>query len=219
MISKNSRRRRLSSPLSGILLSGVLIVSSIFFFISIVFFQTWLSNSPPWQARLYGIQTQGIVKSIDDTCNTTSPDPNLDPSFMNGGFVLGSFKHATEDEVLPTIQFTDRQGHQHLLRENYCGTYSVGQQVTVWYLPANPTTFALTYETDSTMIDIYGSLTGMIVFLPCVLGSALLLIFRRIREKRTANRGYLSHTDYVKTPGTTNSFLWKKQASEKKQQS
>jgi hypothetical protein len=39
--------------------------------------------------------------------------------------------------------------HPYVLKETWCGDYGVGEQVTVWYLPATPTTFALAYETDS----------------------------------------------------------------------
>src|SRR5258708_1838433 len=172
MTNMNYRKRPVSN------LSGcgclTLIASSILLFTNLIIFQGWMSNSPPWQARLYGTQTQGVVKSINaDACNATSPDPGL----MNGAFVLGSLPLVKiENNVLPTIQFTDRQGHRYELRENYCGDYGVGEQVTVWYFPTTPTTFALTHGTDSNLMDVYGPLIGMLLSLLLVLVSLALLV-------------------------------------------
>ena len=209
-------RTRPASNLSG---CGclILIASGILFFTNLVIFQGWMSGSPEWQARLYGIQTQGVVKSIDaDACNATSPDPNLDPSLMNGGFVLGSLPGVKiEQNVLPTIQFTDRQGHRYVLKETWCGDYGVGQQVTVWYLPATPTTFALAQETDSDVVFVYGNLIGMLVSLLFVLGSVALLVFGAVQGRRAASRGSVysagSSWEAGVSPGAASTFPWENQ--------
>lgn len=175
-------RKRLKGALPG---CGclTLFASGMLFLTCLIIFQVWMSNSPEWQARLYGTQTHGIVKSIADDCDTNTIDPNI----LNGGFVLGSLHPRTtiKQNVLPTIEFTDRQGHRHDVQENYCGDYGVGEQVTVWYLPASPTTFALTQETDSTLLDVYIPLIGMLLSLPFVLGSVGFLIFSIVRSRRS----------------------------------
>jgi hypothetical protein len=208
-------RTRPASKLSG---CGclTLIASGILFFTSLMIFQGWMSGSPEWQARLYGIQTQEIVKSIDaNACDATSPDPNLDPS-LNGGFVLGSLPGVKiEQNVLPTIQFTDRQGHRYVLKETWCGDYGVGEQVTVWYLPATPTTFALAYETDSNMMDVYGPLIGMLVSLLCILGSVALLVIGAVQGRRAASKGSVdsasSPWEAGVSPGAASTFPWQNQ--------
>lgn len=186
MMMKNERKRS-KHALSG---CGCLMlpVSSFLFFLCLIFFQVWMAHSPQWQARLYGNQTQGVVKSISaDACNATSPNPN-DPGLMNGGLVLGSlFPHGKiESNVLPTIEFTDRQGHRYDVREDYCGDYGIGEQVTVWYLPTTPTVFALAQETDSTLMDVSLPLIGMLLSLALFLGSVVLLIIGAVRRRRVA---------------------------------
>jgi hypothetical protein len=211
MMNMNYRKRP-ASNLSG---CGclTLIASGILFFTSLIIFQGWMSNSPPWQARLYGIQTQGVVKSINaDACNATSPDPGL----INGGFVLRSLALVKiENNVLPTIQFTDRQGHRYELQENYCGDYGVGEQVAVWYLPTTPTTFALAHETDSNMMDVYGPLIGMLLSLLFVLGSVALLVFGAVQGRRAASRGSVSSAgspwEAGVSPGAAGTFPWENQ--------
>lgn len=191
-------------------------VSGILFFVSLIWFQVWMANSPQWQARLYGTQTQGVVKSIADDCNTNIQDPNLDPS-LNGGFVLGSLLPLAkiEQNVRPTIEFTDRQGHRYDVQEDYCGDYGVGEQVTVWYLPANPTTFALAYETDSTLLDVYIPLIGMLLFLLFILASVVLFVLGTVRKRRAASRGSASLAGSPGEAGVSSravsTFPWKKQ--------
>lgn len=209
-MNMNDRKRR-KSALAG---CGCLALpaSSILFFTFLIIFLVWMANSPEWQARLYGTQTQGVVKSIADDCNATSPDPGL----LNGGFVLGSLlpRVKIEQNVLPTIEFTDRQGHRYDLKENYCGDYGVGEQVTVWYLPATPTTFALAQETDSTQMDVYIPLIGMLISLPFLLGSVGLLIFAAVQSKRATSGGSISLTSSSEeigiSPGTASTFPWKR---------
>lgn len=210
-MNMNSRKR----PMSTLAGCGCLALpaSGILFFTFLIIFLVWMANSPEWQARLYGVQTQGIVKSIADDCNATPPDPNL----LNGGFVLGSLlpRGKIEQDVLPTIEFTDRQGHRYDLKENYCGDYGVGEQVTVWYLPATPTTFALAHETDSTLLDVYIPLIGMLISLPFLLGSLGLLIFGAVKSRRAASRGNVALVDSSGevdiSPGAANTFPWKRQ--------
>lgn len=210
-MNKNDRKR----PMSALAGCGCLAlpVSGILFLTCLIFFLVWMANSPEWQARLYGIQTQGVVKSIADDCNATSPDPNL----LNGGFVLGSLLPPVkiEQNVLPTIEFTDRQGHRYDVKENYCGDYGVGEQVTVWYLPATPTTFALAYETDSTLLDVYLPLIGMLLSLPFLLGSVGLLIFGAVQSRRAASRGSVSLAgssgEVGVGSGAASPFPWKRQ--------
>lgn len=173
-----------------------------------------MANSPQWQARLYGNQTQGVVKSISaDACNATSPNPN-DPGLMNGGLVLGSLfpQVKIESNVLPTIEFTDRQGHRYDVQENYCGDYGVGEQVTVWYLPAHPTVFALAQETDSTLMDVFLPLIGMLLSLFLLLGSVVLLVIGAVQRRRAAS-GESAHRagEIEVSPGITSTFPREKQ--------
>jgi len=190
-----------------------LVASGILFFTSLMIFQGWMSGSPAWQARLYGIQTQGVVKSINaDACNVSSPDPGVDPSLM-GGFVLGSLAGVKlEQNVLPTIQFSDRQGHRYVVPETFCGDYGVGEQVTVWYLPATPTNFALAYETDSDVGLVYGSLIGMLVSLPFLLGSVVLLVIGAVQGRRAARRVSVSNAgspwEAGVSPGAASTYPW-----------
>jgi len=166
-------------------------VSGILLFVCLVWFLVWMANSPQWQARLYGTQTQGVVKSIADDCATNIQDPDL-----NGGFVLGSLLPLAkiEQNVRPTLEFTDRQGHRYDVQEDYCGDYGVGEQVTVWYLPAHPTTFALAQETDSTLLDVSIPLIGMLLSLLCVLASVVLFVSGAVQKRRAASRGSISRT-------------------------
>jgi hypothetical protein len=156
-----------------------------------------------------------VVKSIDDNCNTNAPDPNLDPG-MSGGFVLGSLlpHMKIEQNVLPTVEFTDRQGHRYDVQEDYCGDYGVGEQVTVWYLPASPTTFALAYETDSTLMDVYLPLIGMLISLPLLLGSIVLLVLSAVRERRATGGGRASRAgssgETRTISGVADTFPWKR---------
>jgi hypothetical protein len=182
-----NNRKRSRNALSG---CGCLTLplASFFFLICLIIFLVWMANSPQWQARLYGVQTQGVVKSVADDCNRTPTDPSLDPG-MNGGFALrGLLPQASiEQNVLPTIEFTDRQGHHYDLQEDYCGDYGVGEQVAVWYLPAAPTTFALAQDTDSTLMDVVFPLVGMLLSLLLILASVVLLIIGAVRRRRAAS--------------------------------
>lgn len=191
MINRKNHKR-LGSALPG---CGCLMlpVSGILLFVCLVWFLVWMANSPQWQARLYGTQTQGVVKSIADDCDTNIQDPNLDPG-LNGGFVLGSLLPLAkiEQNVRPTLEFTDRQGHRYDVQEDYCGDYGVGEQVTVWYLPAHPTTFALAQETDSTLLDVSIPLIGMLLSLLCVLASVVLFVSGAVQKRRAASRGSIS---------------------------
>lgn len=211
-MNRNDRNKS-KSALSG---CGCLMlpVSGFLFFLCLIIFQVWMAHSPQWQARLYGTQTQGVVKSISaDACNATSPNPN-DPSLMNGGFALGSlFPHVKiESNVLPTIEFTDRQGHRYDMREDYCGDYGVGEQVTVWYLPTNPPVFALTQETDSTLLDVSLPLIGMLLSLSLLLGSVVLLVIGAVQRRRAARSESASRAGEagVSLEGTS-TFPWEKQ--------
>lgn len=167
---------------------GLLLVGAFVFLITLVIALAWVGGSPPWQARLFGVQTQAIVKSIDTTtCSDyTLPDPGLD----GGGFVLGSLPHAAiENNVLPTVQFTDRQGHGHTVQENYCGNYGVGEQVTLWYVPNDPTTFALAPDTDSDAAFVYGDISVMLLSLLVALVPGIRFLIVMVRGKRANSTG------------------------------
>ncbi len=208
------QRQRPLSALSG---CGYLLLpaSGLLFLVCLVFFLVWMANSPPWQARLYGSQTRGIVKSVSDDCNTNSTDPSLDPS-MGGGFLLRSLLPLTkiEQDVLPTIEFTDSHGHRYDVQEDYCGDYGVGEQVTVWYLPAAPTTIALTQETDSSLLDVYLPLIGMGLALLAALGSGVLLVAGAVQRRRTASSEHMpglnSFAGTAVSLGSASTFPWKK---------
>ena len=136
---------------------------------------------------------------------------------MNGGFVLGSLfpRVKIENNVLPNVEFTDRQGHRHDVQEDYCGNYGVGEQVTVWYLPTNPTTFALAYETDSTLMDVYIPLIGMLLSSLFILGSVVLLVIGAVQRRRDASSGSISRAgspgEAGVSPRATSTFPWEKQ--------
>lgn len=120
----------------------------------------WLFFLPGWQARLFGVQTQGIVQNISDCSSSDSG---------GGGVVLRSIPLvAIQDNVQPTIQFTDRQGHTYVVDDHICGSYGIGEQVTLWYLPSNPSSISLP--------DDLGTLVVFSVIDALVAGIALLFV-------------------------------------------
>src|SRR5262249_6359399 len=108
----------------------------------------------------------------------------------------------------------DRQGHRYMLKETFCGDYGVGEQVTVWYLPASPTTFALAQETDSNMWDAYGSLIWILISLLLVLGSVTLLIISAVQGRRAKSLGSIysagSPWEAGVSPVTARTYPWEK---------
>jgi hypothetical protein len=116
---------------SGSRLTGLL-VAVIFFVVSLGL--GFLFILPGVEARLSGVKTQGIVKSLEEC-----------PEDSGGGVVLGSIPPLAgqedvelEDNVQPTVQFTDRQGKTYIIHDIICGSYGVGEVVALWYLPDNP---------------------------------------------------------------------------------
>src|SRR5579862_1032105 len=85
---------------------------------------------PEAQARLSGVKTIGTAQSLSD-CNT------------DGGDVVLRSMHALDLNVQPTIEFTDLQGQRHDVVDTDCGSYGIGEQVVLWYLPSNPNSISL----------------------------------------------------------------------------
>ncbi len=138
MIRIRRRNRRVGS-LVGFFISlttfGILLIVCLF----IVF--------PSVQARLSGVKTLGVVQDISD-CNDSS----------GGGDVALRGLVDIQDNVQPTIQFTDLHGQSHTVDDGICGDYGIGEQVVLWYLPSNPNAFSL--EDDGATLVVLSALTG-----------------------------------------------------------
>ena len=118
---------------------------------------------PTWNDRLNGIQTQGTVTNVV-MCHLDRDDTVIRPYLAqdNGANV--------EAEIV----FTDQQGHKQDVWENNCDTFTLGQTVTLWYLPTNPQMFA----TDQQLTDTY-----IVVGVLSIFGvpSALVLLIALLR--------------------------------------
>src|SRR5579883_1895904 len=102
-----------------------LILALVFFSISLVI--GWVFVLPGWRARLFGVQTQGTVISVDECTSNDS-----------GGDVVLRVIHPLDDiqdNVQPTVRFTDRQGTRYEVEDSICGNYGIGETVNLWYLP------------------------------------------------------------------------------------
>ncbi len=150
---------------------GILLVVSLF----VVF--------PSVQARLSGVKTQGVVQDTSD-CNDSGDD--------GGDVVLRSLRGLVDiqDNVQPTVQFTDLQGHRYTVDDSICGDYGIGEQVALWYLPSNPNVFSL--EADGATLVVLSSITGFLglvalVFLLVFLGRFIFLGFAASRAARHGN--------------------------------
>jgi hypothetical protein len=177
---------------------AILVLAVPTFFGSGITFITSIVN-PSWPPRLFGVQTQGVVTSVDADACIPVYDPNPDlPTGSDGGNIGGNLalaqlpRLAVQTDVLPTVQFTDRQGHSHELQETFCGTYGVGQQVTVYYLPNDPTTFSLAQDTDAQVVPMYGSIIGMLLSLLALLGSVGSMLVFAALGRRAARKAALS---------------------------
>ena len=152
--------RRKSSPIGCLIASLIfacpVVIGSFFLF-------------PTWHARLSGIQTQGTVVSISD-CPSSSDS-------SGGDAVARPFQPTVNlsSDVEPTIRFTDQRGQQHEASISTCGTYGVGEILTLWYLPDDPQTIATQDELSSTFL--IGGVLAAVFALPLLI-SLLLLFFR-----------------------------------------
>ena len=78
------------------------------------------------------------------------------------------------NNVTPTIQFTDLQNyHTYEVANNFCGSFAVGELVTLWYTPSHPTTIFV--EQDTVLWLILGS--GDVIFLLLGLAGVGLMIY------------------------------------------
>jgi hypothetical protein len=120
MVYRNRSRNRRGCGLSG-LFSG-------FFLLGMGLLFIWIFIYPTWRARLSGVETRGTVVSLD-VCQDSGGDMVLQPTHA---------LKALEDNVKPTIRFTDQQGHTHEVDYSFCGTYEVGETISLWYVPDDP---------------------------------------------------------------------------------
>jgi hypothetical protein len=81
---------------------------------------------PGWQVRLAGVSTVGKAR-LDDSCGT-STDGNGNP---------------TPETFQVSIQFHDQSGKLHQVESHWsCNNfYNDGEQVSLWYLPSDPSRF------------------------------------------------------------------------------
>ncbi len=140
---KNRRKSRLGGFFAAIFILAVCLLAG------------WIFFWPSWQARLFGVQTQGIVRSVKPC-----PENNSDVALRSIPFV------EIVDHVQPTVQFTDRQGQTHEVVDLICGSYGVGEQVTLWYLPNNPNSISL--ERDTNTVVIFG-IVDVVAIAACLL--------------------------------------------------
>jgi hypothetical protein len=142
-------------------------------------FLGWLLIWPGWQARLFGVQAQGVVQDIS-VCSDSG-----------GGEVAlrGVPLLSIQDNVQPTVQFTDRQGQTHVVNDVICGSYGIGEQVTLWYLPSNPTTFSLENDKGTLMLFTILDAPAAAVSLLFVLWLALRFFLLVAVGARAASQG------------------------------
>lgn len=81
---------------------------------------------PGWQVRVAGVSTVGTAR-IDYSCGT-STDTNGNP---------------TAESYHVSIQFNDQSGKLHKVESHWaCNNfYNDGEQVPLWYLPSDPSSF------------------------------------------------------------------------------
>ena len=161
-----------------------LILATIFFFVSVVI--GGILIFPGMTARLAGVETQGVVRSVD-----VCPEDN---SSDGGDVVLRSIPlDDLQDNVQPTIDFTDLHGQTHEVESVVCGTYGVGEQVALWYLPGHPSTIAL--DQDTALLVGFGIGLGLVALVCLVFmlfsGGRLLLLLM------SASRGLKQQPAYV----------------------
>ncbi len=122
----------------------------------------WL-GIPAWHVRVSGVQAQGTAR-LTQSCGTTTDE--------NGNRGAETF-HVT-------IQFTDQQGRQHQVGSHWgCNNfYDNGEQISLWYLPNDPSSFLTSGE--ATWLYIFTALWSVIVLvLLIVLAIALSYLLRR----------------------------------------
>ncbi len=119
-----------------------LVVALFLFGLSFLFIAIFVY--PGWRARLTGVETQATVVSLAD-CPESSD---------SGGVVLLP-THALrplDNNVEPTIQFTDINGQTDQVQYNVCGSYDIGETLSIWYVPSDPNSIFVTQ--DSTLFII-----------------------------------------------------------------
>lgn len=85
---------------------------------------------PALHARLSGVETVGTVVSI-----SACPEDNSGGDMV---FHPGQALKPLDDNVEPTIRFTDLSGHTDETQYNVCGTYDIGETLSIWYVPSDP---------------------------------------------------------------------------------
>ncbi len=137
---------------------------------------------PPMEARLFGVKTQGTVQGLA-VCQSDDDSGGDDVA------LLGVSQVDFADNVQPTIQFTDLKGQSHSVVDLICGTYGVGEQVTLWYSPNNPNAFAVDQDTIwNALFSALGALL-VLVALWALLASLRRFLFRPVTVPQAANRG------------------------------
>ncbi len=163
-----------------------LILALVFFSISLVI--GWVFVLPGWRARLFGVQTQGTVISVDECTSNDS-----------GGDVVLRVIHPLDDiqdNVQPTVRFTDRQGTRYEVEDSICGNYGIGETVNLWYLPDDPTTFSLEADTGTlvplTLLVSFFMVVALLLVLWFLLRPFLLLAMVALvsRKGTTFNGGF-----------------------------
>jgi hypothetical protein len=81
---------------------------------------------PAWQVRAAGVSTVGTARLTQDCCASTDGDGNPTP-----------------ETYQVSIQFNDQSGELHIVDSHWaCNNfYNDGDQVSLWYLPSDPSRF------------------------------------------------------------------------------
>jgi len=125
---------------------------------------------PSWQVRATGVSTVGTATLVSSCGTSTDGDGN-----------------PTVETYQVSIQFTDQQGRTHQVESHWaCNNfYSDGQQVSLWYLPGDPSRFL----TDGEAIVLYiTSLFWVVITFVVLLNFFILLVARLGRKATIYNR-------------------------------
>jgi len=122
---------------------------------------------PAWQVRVAGVSTVGTAR-LDDSCGT-STDGNGNP---------------TPETYHVIIQFNDQSGKLHQVESHWnCNNfYNNGDQVSLWYLPSDPSRFL----TGGEAIWLYITSALWMVITYMVLLSFFKLLGARWRGRRAS---------------------------------
>lgn len=132
------------------------------FLLAILAVSAFWVGIPSWHVRTAGVQTQGIAILVADCGRSTDGHGNPGPETYRA-----------------VIEFTDQHGQvQHVESHWNCSNfYQDGEQVPLWYLPDDPSSFLTAGEAAWLYIltPVWG---GMALFLVIALPVAVAILLR-----------------------------------------